>query len=151
MQNRINVGDRCFETQCIVSALCMSIHAQVSCSYTNDTTLFKRIVWITRSAAFAGLTTVTDRPTDHAIPSVATGRIYMALASAATRPKLARYVVHGRGCNPHRSLWRRWWRHNSETIRDREQELIRRWDSERELFLQHRNVEASAYAHWTSS
>jgi len=25
-------------------------------------------------------------------------------------------VVHGRGCNPHRSLWR----HNSETIRDRE-------------------------------
>jgi len=25
-------------------------------------------------------------------------------------------VVHGRGCNPHRSLWRRWWRHNSETI-----------------------------------
>ena len=29
-------------------------------------------------------------------------------------------MVHGRGCNPHRSLWRRWWRHNSETIRDRE-------------------------------
>jgi len=26
------------------------------------------------------------------------------------------YVVHGRGCNPHRSLWRNWWRHNSETI-----------------------------------
>jgi len=25
-------------------------------------------------------------------------------------------VVHGRGCNPHRSLWRHWWRHNSETI-----------------------------------
>jgi len=25
-------------------------------------------------------------------------------------------VVHGRGCNPHRS----WWRHNSETIRDRD-------------------------------
>ena len=25
-----------------------------------------------------------------------------------------------RGCNPHRSLWRHWWRHNSETIRDRE-------------------------------
>ena len=25
-------------------------------------------------------------------------------------------MVHGRGCNPHRSLWR----HNSETIRDRE-------------------------------
>jgi len=20
------------------------------------------------------------------------------------------------GCNPHRSLWRHWWRHNSETI-----------------------------------
>jgi len=29
-------------------------------------------------------------------------------------------VVRGRGCNPHRSLWRHWWRHNSETIRDRE-------------------------------
>jgi len=36
-------------------------------------------------------------------------------------------MVHGRGCNPHRStttfanleitsLWRNWWRHNSETI-----------------------------------
>jgi len=24
------------------------------------------------------------------------------------------------GCNPHRSLWRHWRRHNSETIRDRE-------------------------------
>jgi len=23
-----------------------------------------------------------------------------------------RYVVHGRGCNPHRSLWRHWWRHS---------------------------------------
>ena len=40
-------------------------------------------------------------------------------------------MVHGRRCNPHRStttfanleitsLWRHWWRHNSETIRDRE-------------------------------
>ena len=29
-------------------------------------------------------------------------------------------MVHGRGCNPHRSLWRHWWRHNSETISDRE-------------------------------
>ena len=40
-------------------------------------------------------------------------------------------MVHGRGCNPHRStttfanleitsLWRHWWRHNSETIRDSE-------------------------------
>jgi len=40
-------------------------------------------------------------------------------------------MVHGRGCNPHRStttfaslevtsLWRHWWRHNSETIRDGE-------------------------------
>jgi len=42
-------------------------------------------------------------------------------------------MVHGRRCNPHRctttfasvhmeitSLWRNWWRHNSETIRDRE-------------------------------
>ena len=39
-------------------------------------------------------------------------------------------MVHGRGCNPHRSkiftnleitsLWRHWWRHNSESIRDRE-------------------------------
>jgi len=27
-------------------------------------------------------------------------------------------VVHSRRCNPHRSLWRHWWRHNSETIRD---------------------------------
>jgi len=26
----------------------------------------------------------------------------------------------GRGCNPHRSLWRHWWRHNLETITDRE-------------------------------
>jgi len=31
-------------------------------------------------------------------------------------------VVHGRGCNPHCSLWRRWWRHNSETIRERKTE-----------------------------
>ena len=29
-------------------------------------------------------------------------------------------MVHDRGCNPHQSLWRHWWRHNSETIRDRE-------------------------------
>ena len=29
-------------------------------------------------------------------------------------------MVHGRGCNLHRSLWRHWWRHNSETLRDRE-------------------------------
>ena len=40
-------------------------------------------------------------------------------------------MVHGRGCNPHRSmttfanleitsLWRHWWSHNLETIRDRE-------------------------------
>ena len=40
-------------------------------------------------------------------------------------------MVHGRGCNPHRrtttfanleitSLWRHWWRRNSETIRDRQ-------------------------------
>ena len=40
-------------------------------------------------------------------------------------------MVHGRGCNPHRcttifanveitSLWRHWWRHNSETIRARQ-------------------------------
>ena len=40
-------------------------------------------------------------------------------------------MVHGRGCNPHRctttfadveitSLWRHWWRHNSESIRDRQ-------------------------------
>ena len=31
------------------------------------------------------------------------------------------------------------------------QELIRRWDSERELFYNIAHVEASAYAHWTSS
>jgi len=40
-------------------------------------------------------------------------------------------MVHGRGCNPHRctttlanleitSLWHHWWRHNSETTKDRE-------------------------------
>ena len=40
-------------------------------------------------------------------------------------------MVHGRECNPHRctttfanveitSVWRHWWHHNSETIRDRE-------------------------------
>ena len=40
-------------------------------------------------------------------------------------------MVHGRGCNPHSckttfanvestSLWRHWWRHNSETIKDRQ-------------------------------
>jgi len=40
-------------------------------------------------------------------------------------------TVHGRGCNQHRcmktfanveitSLWRHWWRHKSETIRDRQ-------------------------------
>ena len=40
-------------------------------------------------------------------------------------------MVHGRGCNPHRctttfanveitSLWRHWWRHNWESIRDRQ-------------------------------
>jgi len=29
-------------------------------------------------------------------------------------------MVHGRGCNPHRSLWRHWWHHNSETTTDRE-------------------------------
>jgi len=40
-------------------------------------------------------------------------------------------MVHGRRCNPHRSTttfanleftswWRNWWRHNSETITDRE-------------------------------
>ena len=31
------------------------------------------------SAAFAGLTIVTDRHTDHATPSVTTGRIYLVL------------------------------------------------------------------------
>ena len=40
-------------------------------------------------------------------------------------------MVYGRGCNPHRStttfanleitsLWLHWWRHNSETVRDRD-------------------------------
>ena len=29
-------------------------------------------------------------------------------------------MVHGPGCNLHRSLWRHWWRHNLETIRYRE-------------------------------
>jgi len=32
-----------------------------------------------------------------------------------------------------------------------QQELIRKWDSERELFYKIAHVEASAYAHWTSS
>ena len=35
--------------------------------------------------------------------------------------------------------------------RKEQQELIRRWDSERELFYKIAHVEASAYAHWTSS
>jgi len=39
--------------------------------------------WI-GSAVFAGLTTVTDRPTDHATPSVTRGRIYK--HSMARRP-----------------------------------------------------------------
>ena len=29
-------------------------------------------------------------------------------------------MVHGRGCNPHRLLWRHWWHHNSETTTYRE-------------------------------
>jgi len=31
-------------------------------------------------------------------------------------------MLHGsrQGCNPHSSLWCHWWRHNSETIRERE-------------------------------
>ena len=32
----------------------------------------------------------------------------------------ATWFTAGRGCNPHRSLWRHWWRHNSKTVRDRE-------------------------------
>jgi len=36
-------------------------------------------------------------------------------------------------------------------ITDIIQELIRRWDSERELFYNIAHVEASDYAHWTSS
>jgi len=36
------------------------------------------------SAVFAGLTTVTDRPTDHATPSVTIGRVYV--RSTAMRP-----------------------------------------------------------------
>ena len=38
------------------------------------------------SAVFAGLTTVTDRQTDHATRSVTTGRIYV--RSTAMRPKM---------------------------------------------------------------
>jgi len=26
-------------------------------------------------------------------------------------------MVHGQGCNPHRSLWRHCWRHNSENYK----------------------------------
>ena len=43
-------------------------------------------------------------------------------------------MVHGRGCNPHRSLWRHWWRHNSETIRDREKRRPPRPMKSSELF-----------------
>jgi len=39
----------------------------------------------------------------------------------------------------------------SQLVREYRQELIRRWDSERELFYNIAHVEASAYAHWTSS
>jgi len=54
-------------------------------------------------AVFAGLTSVTDRQTDHATRSTTIGRTYVGLRSIAMRP-------------------------NKEL-----QELIRRWDSEREL------------------
>ena len=57
-------------------------------------------------------TIITSNETDHSTSGYAT-------------------MVHGWGCNPHlstttfanleiTSLWRHWWRHNSETIRDRE-------------------------------
>ena len=53
-------------------------------------------------------------------------------------------MVHGRGCNWHRctttfanleitSLWRHWWRHNSETIRDREKRRPHRRTKSSEL------------------
>ena len=42
-------------------------------------------------------------------------------SSVIKRKKLAATLRGSRpGCNPHRSVWRHWWRHNSETIRDRE-------------------------------
>jgi len=54
-------------------------------------------------------------------------------------------MLHGRRCNPHRStttfanleitsLWRHWWRHNSETIRDGEKRRPPRAMKSSELF-----------------
>jgi len=42
------------------------------------------------AAIFAGLTSVTDRPTDHATRSITTGRIYV--RSTAMRPNNLKYV-----------------------------------------------------------
>jgi len=39
-----------------------------------------------------GLTTVTDRPTEHVTPSVTTGRIYVSLRSTAMRPIIYIYM-----------------------------------------------------------
>jgi len=52
-------------------------------------------------------------------------------------------------------LWYTTWNRDvslsSTTVAYVKQELIKRWDSERELFYNNAHVEASAYAHWTSS
>jgi len=63
-----------------------------------------------------------------------------------------RYVVHGRGCNLHRSLWRHWWRHNSETITDREKRRSPRPMKSSELSNgeTHRSTTTSAKPEMTS-
>ena len=43
-------------------------------------------------------------------------------------------MVHGWGCNPQHLLWHHWWRHNSETIRDREKRREARPMKSSELF-----------------
>ena len=45
------------------------------------------------SAIFAGLRTVTDRPTDHATPSVIIGRIYVRSRPIAMRPKIVQFQL----------------------------------------------------------
>jgi len=53
------------------------------------------------AAVFAGLTSVTDRPTDHANRSVRIGRIYVPVRSTAMRPN-----DNNNNCNTH------WMAHN---------------------------------------
>jgi len=46
------------------------------------------------SAAFAGVTVVTDRPTDHATPSVATDRLYSCAAMRPSNNNVQRLLRH---------------------------------------------------------